>query len=181
MPTKRCLSDAVWAQETDGVLYFVMQRQEHVKICIWIIIIFPYPVYRRTKCRISQPFFWHIKLKFSILVDLDVFCNIYSGFYERRNILGNKIPFFFENLTILTWSWPDFYYKLLNIASHDLINIEFLDQSWSGNMWRMTYLWLQHSRDLLWPSFDLQVYKVQYTNSTFSLYLRVVWPKSSPF
>ena len=36
-----------------------------------------------------------------------------------------------------------------------------LAQSWPENMCLMAYLWLENSRNLLWPSFDLEVYQVQ--------------------
>ena len=43
------------------------------------------------------------------------------------------------------------YFELLKIASHDAMDIviKFLGQSWPGNICRITYLWLQDSRDLL--------------------------------
>ena len=41
---KRYLSDAVLPQKSDDALYFVMRRPEHVKMCIWIISSFPYPI-----------------------------------------------------------------------------------------------------------------------------------------
>ena len=67
----------------------------------------------------------------------------------------------------------ELHYKLLKIASPNPMDtiIEFLGQSRPGNMCRMTYLWLENYRDLLWPSFDLEVYLVesQNSNSTFSM------------
>ena len=47
--------------------------------------------------------------------------------------------------------------------------IELLGQSWPGNVLRMTYLWLENSRDLLWPSFYLEVYLVQGQKSELSV------------
>ena len=61
---------------------------------------------------------------------------------------------------ILTWPWPDLDYKVLKIASHDPMDIyfEFPGRGRPGNMCRMTYLWLENSHDIFWPSFDLQVH-----------------------
>ena len=71
-----------------------------------------------------------------------------------------KTPFLLTFVKLEIWHFLPDHYKLLKIAPHDPMNtvIEFLGQSWSGNMCRMTYLWLENSRDLLWHSFDLEVY-----------------------
>ena len=63
--------------------------------------------------------------------------------------------------------WLDFDYKLLKVASHNPMDnvIESASQSGSENMCRITYLWLENYRDLLWPSFDLEVYLVEGQNS----------------
>ena len=78
-----------------------------------------------------------------------------------------------EILSFFTWTWSDLHYKLLKIASHDPMDtvIEFRGQRWPGNMCRMTYLWIENYRDLLWPRFDLELYLVegQNSNSTFSM------------
>ena len=75
------------------------------------------------------------------------------------------------NATFFTWPWPDLYYKLLKMASHDpmVTLIEFLGQSWPWNMCRTTYSWLENYRDLLWPSFDLEVYLIESHNSISTL------------
>ena len=65
---KGSLSDAVWAQESKSVFYFVIQHLEHAQICIWVIdntciLWYPYSYKKRTKC-ISQPFFYKSSWKF---------------------------------------------------------------------------------------------------------------------
>ena len=54
------------------------------------------------------------------------------------------------NLTFFTSLSPDLHYKRLKIASHGTMDtvIEFIGQSWPGNMWRMKYLRLKNYRDL---------------------------------
>ena len=85
---KRCLSDAAWAQETDGIIGFAIWRLELPKIAFWYCGYW-LSLYNEMKKKMhNSAIFVGIELKLSTEAHLYMLYHISSAFFSKNGFKG---------------------------------------------------------------------------------------------